>query len=197
MTEIISTTILLILIMDPLGNLPIFVTVLKHLNEKRRKIIVIREMIIALFIMLLFLFFGEKILTILNLKTETVSISGGIILFLISIKMIFPSETGKNNNISSYEEPFLVPLAMPLIAGPSLLATLMLLSHQYLYHMFYLVISLLIAWFFTIVVLLLSNVFLKIFGKKSVNALERLMGLILIMLSTQMFLDGIKVWLKN
>ncbi|WAI18825.1 MAG: YhgN family NAAT transporter [Buchnera aphidicola (Brevicoryne brassicae)] len=196
MNEIISTTILLILIMDPLGNLPIFMTILKHLEEKRRKVIVIREMIIALIVMLLFLFVGEKILIILNLKTETVSISGGIILFLIAIKMIFPSEED-NNNISSNEEPFLVPLAIPLVAGPSLLATLMLLSHQYLNHMSYLVGSLLIAWCFTVIILLLSGLFLKLFGSKGVSALERLMGLVLIMLSTQMFLDGIEAWFKN
>lgn len=198
MTEIISTTILLILIMDPLGNLPIFMTILKHLEAKRRRIIVIREMIIALIVMLLFLFVGEKILIILNLKTETVSISGGIILFLIAIKMIFPSEDDNNSNgVFSNEEPFLVPLAIPLVAGPSLLATLMLLSHQYSNHMCYLVGSLLIAWCFTIFILLLSGVFLKLFGSKGVNALERLMGLVLIMLSVQMFLDGIKEWFKT
>ncbi|ACL30244.1 YhgN family NAAT transporter [Buchnera aphidicola str. APS (Acyrthosiphon pisum)] len=196
MTEIISTTILLVLIMDPLGNLPIFMTILKHLDVKRRRIVVIREMIIALIVMLLFLFVGEKILIILNLKTETVSISGGVILFLIAIKMIFPSEDN-NNEISSSEEPFLVPLAIPLVAGPSLLATLMLLSHQYLHHMFYLVGSLLISWFFTVIILLSSSLFLKLFGSKGVNALERLMGLVLIMLSTQMFLDGIRAWFKN
>lgn len=195
MTEIISTTILLILIMDPLGNLPVFMTILKNLNAKRRRIVVIREMIIALIVMLIFLFIGEKILNILSLKTETVSISGGIILFLIAIKMIFPSED--NNGSSSNEEPFLVPLAIPLVAGPSLLATLMLLSHQYLHHMSYLVGSLLIAWCFTIIVLLLSSFFLKLFGSKGVNALERLMGLILIMLATQMFLDGIRTWFQN
>ncbi|WP_343154122.1 YhgN family NAAT transporter [Buchnera aphidicola] len=194
MTEITSTTILLILIMDPLGNLPVFMTILKNLNAKRQRIVVIREMIIALIIMLLFLFVGEKILSVLSLKTETVSISGGIILFLIAIKMIFPTEN--SNGVSSNEEPFLVPLAIPLVAGPSLLATLMLLSHQYLHHMSYLVGSLLIAWCFTIIVLLLSGFFLKLFGSKGVNALERLMGLILIMLATQMFLDGIRDWFR-
>lgn len=196
MTEILSTTILLILIMDPLGNLPIFMTILKHLESKRQRIVVIREMIIALFVMLIFLFVGEKILIILNLKAETVSISGGIILFLIAIKMIFPNQDS-NEEINKNEEPFLVPLAIPLIAGPSLLATLMLLSHQYSHHMIYLVGSLLIAWLFTITILLLSSVFLKLFGSKGVNALERLMGLILIMLATQMFLDGIRAWFKN
>jgi len=183
--------------MDPLGNLPIFMTILKHIEAKRRRMIVIREMIIALIVMLLFLFVGEKILIVLNLKTETVSISGGIILFLIAINMIFPSENSNSNKVSKNEEPFLVPLAIPLVAGPSLLATLMLLSHQYLNHISYLVGSLLIAWFFTVIILLLSGLFLKLFGSKGVNALERLMGLILIMLSTQMFLDGIKAWFKN
>ena len=99
MNEIISTTILLILIMDPLGNLPIFMTILKNLDKKRRRIVVIREMIIALIVMLLFLFVGENILTILNLKTETVSISGGIILFIIAIKMIFLFHTLRDSQI--------------------------------------------------------------------------------------------------
>ncbi|AAO27111.1 putative membrane protein [Buchnera aphidicola str. Bp (Baizongia pistaciae)] len=196
MKEIISVTILLILIMDPLGNLPIFMSILKHLEPQRRKKILIREMMIALLIMLLFLFAGEKILIFLNLRAETVSVSGGIILFLIAIKMIFPTYESKkkSGNIIKREEPFLVPLAIPLVAGPSLLATLMLLSHQYPKKILYLIGSLLIAWMITVVILLLSDIFLRLFGSKGVNALERLMGLILIMLSTQMFLDGIKSW---
>ncbi|CAL4324237.1 YhgN family NAAT transporter [Buchnera aphidicola] len=197
MTEIISATILLILIMDPLGNLPIFMSVLKNIDSNRRKIVLIREMIISLLIMLLFLFAGEKILTALNLRTETVSISGGIILFLIAIKMIFPSEENVNNVINSHEEPFLVPLAVPLIAGPSLLATLMLLSHQYPNKILYLSGALIIAWSTTVIILLLSELFLRLFSKKGVNALERLMGLVLIMLSTQMFLDGIQSWFQH
>lgn len=196
MTEMISATILLLLIMDPLGNLPIFMSVLKHLEPKRRRVVLIREMLIALFIMLLFLFAGEKILTFLNLRTETVSISGGIILFLIAIKMIFPSHESSSGGLPVGEEPFLVPLAIPLVAGPSLLATLMLLSHQYPNQMGHLVLALMIAWGATVVILLLSGLFLRLLGDKGVNALERLMGLILIMLATQMFLDGIRVYLK-
>lgn len=196
MTEMISATILLLLIMDPLGNLPIFMSVLKHLEPKRRRIVLIREMLIALAIMLLFLFAGEKILAFLNLRTETVSISGGIILFLIAIKMIFPSQESSSSGLSAGEEPFLVPLAIPLVAGPSLLATLMLLSHQYPDQMLHLTGALLIAWGVTVVILLLSGLFLKLLGEKGVNALERLMGLILIMLATQMFLDGIRAYLK-
>ncbi|XBC39626.1 MAG: YhgN family NAAT transporter [Buchnera aphidicola (Chaetogeoica yunlongensis)] len=200
MTEIISETTLLILIMDPLGNLPIFMSILKYLEPKRRKKILIREMIIALLIMLLFLFSGEKILSVLNLQAETVSISGGIILFLLAIKMIFPKSENNNknsNDVLKKEEPFLVPLAIPLVAGPSLLATLILLSHQHPKNLLYLVGALFIAWITTVIILLLSDIFLRLFGSKGINALERLMGLILIMLSIQMFLDGIKSWLHT
>ncbi|MDF7659997.1 YhgN family NAAT transporter [Erwiniaceae bacterium L1_54_6] len=196
MTEMISATILLLLIMDPLGNLPIFMSVLKHLEPKRRRVVLIREMLIALALMLLFLFAGERILLFLNLRTETVSISGGIILFLIAIRMIFPSAENSSTGLPAGEEPFLVPLAIPLVAGPSLLATLMLLSHQYPNQMLHLVGALMIAWGVTVVILLLSGLFLRLLGDKGVNALERLMGLILIMLATQMFLDGIRAYLK-
>ncbi|PPI88527.1 antibiotic transporter [Candidatus Pantoea edessiphila] len=196
MNEIISGTILLLLIMDPLGNLPIFMSILKYIEPKRRQIILIREMIISLIIMLLFLFSGETILNFLNLRTESVSISGGVILFLIAIKMIFPSYEDNNTGLPAGEEPFLVPLAIPLVAGPSLLATLMMLAHQYVNQIYIIIVSMLIAWGITLTILLLSELFLRILGEKGVNALERLMGLILVMLATQMFLDGIRVYLK-
>ncbi|RLM20702.1 antibiotic transporter [Brenneria alni] len=196
MTEMISATVLLLLIMDPLGNLPIFMSVLKHLDPKRRRVVLIREMLIALGLMLIFLFAGERILSFLNLRTETVSISGGIILFLIAIRMIFPSQQGSSTGLPAGEEPFLVPLAIPLVAGPSLLATLMLLSHQYPHQLPHLTLALFIAWMTSFIILLLSDLFLRLLGEKGVSALEKLMGLILVMLSTQMFLDGVRAYMK-
>ncbi len=197
MTEMIAATVLLFLIMDPLGNLPIFMSVLKHLEPKRRRIVLMREMLIALALMLLFLFTGEQILAFLSLRTETVSISGGIIMFLIALKMIFPSQAGDSPaGLPAGEEPFLVPLAIPLVAGPSVLATLLLLSHQYPYQMGLLVIALLIAWGMSVAILLMSGLFLRLLGDKGVNALERLMGLLLVMISTQMFLDGVRAYLR-
>ncbi|KMV74201.1 antibiotic transporter, partial [bacteria symbiont BFo2 of Frankliniella occidentalis] len=196
MTELFSAAVLLVLIMDPLGNLPIFMSVLKHIDPKRRRVIIIRELLIALVIMLLFLFTGEKMLAFLNLRAETVSISGGIILFLIAIKMIFPSPESTTSGLPAGEEPFLVPLAIPLLAGPSLLATLMLMSHQYPGDMGMLIIALSIAWGITAAILMMSGLFLRLLGSKGVNARERLMGLILIMIATQMFLDGIRAYLK-
>lgn len=197
MTEMISATVLLFLIMDPLGNLPIFMSVLKDLEPRRRRRVLLREMAIALLLMLIFLFAGDKILQFLNLRTETVSISGGIILFLVALKMIFPTPGSSASGLPAGEEPFLVPLAIPLVAGPSLLATLMLLSHQYPGQLGGLVLALLIAWGISLGILLMSGVFLRLLGDKGVSALERLMGLVLVMLSTQMFLDGVRVYLKS
>ena len=183
MNEIISAAVLLILIMDPLGNLPIFMSVLKHTEPKRRRAIMVRELLIALLVMLVFLFAGEKILAFLSLRAETVS--------------IFPSASGNSSGLPAGEEPFIVPLAIPLVAGPTILATLMLLSHQYPNQMGHLVIALLLAWGGTFVILLQSSLFLRLLGEKGVNALERLMGLILVMMATQMFLDGIRMWMKG
>ncbi|MGL9734395.1 MAG: YhgN family NAAT transporter [Symbiopectobacterium sp.] len=197
MSEMISVTILLLLIMDPLGNLPIFMSILKHLDPVRRRMVLIREMVIALGLMLIFLFSGERILEFLNLHTETVSISGGIVLFLIAIRMIFPSQESNNCGLPAGEEPFLVPMAIPLVAGPSILATLMLLSHQYPDQFPHLTLALCIAWGISFIILLMSDLFLRLLGEKGVAALERLMGLILVMLSTQMFLDGIRTYLMK
>ncbi|WWO96981.1 MAG: YhgN family NAAT transporter [Candidatus Dasytiphilus stammeri] len=196
MKEIISLTLLLFIVMDPLGNLPIFMLILQPLEKKRRHLIILREMIIALVIMLLFFLTGEKILQFLNLRTEIVSISGGIVLFLISLKMIFPSKESSANSSSPVEEPFIVPLALPLVAGPTLLATLILLSHKYQHRMILIISSLLIAWIMTLSILMSLGLVLRILGKKGMNALERLMGLILIMLASQMILDGIRIYIS-
>ncbi len=110
--------------MDPLGNIPVFLSILKNVEPKRRTFILIRESIIALIIMILFLFTGQYILSFLGLKQESISIAGGIILFLIALKMIFPREHTVAEN-QTEEEPFIVPLAIPMIAEPSVLATLL------------------------------------------------------------------------
>ncbi|WWO99694.1 MAG: YhgN family NAAT transporter [Candidatus Dasytiphilus stammeri] len=198
MTEIISTTMLLFIIMDPLGNLPIFMLILKPLDKNRQYTIIVREMIFALIVMLLFLFGGEKFLHLLNLKNEIVSISGGIVLLLISLKMIFPSSNDTGINcVSPGQEPFLVPLAIPLVAGPTVLATIISLSHEYQHKIIYMISALIIAWTANAAVLLSSGIFLKLLGEKGLNALERLMGLILIMLAIQMFFNGVRVYYLN
>lgn len=194
--DIISASAMLFLIMDPMGNLPIFSSSLRHISKKRRRLILARELVIALIIMLLFLYAGEAILNFLSLKQEAISISGAIILFLISLKMIFPS--GENGGYTAAgEEPFIVPLAVPMLAGPSILATLILLAHQDANRMTDWTLALLIAWSATATILSLGEVFERIVGEKLLKAIERLMGMLLLMIAVQMFLNGIKSYFQH
>ena len=185
-----AAAVTLFLIMDPLGNMPVFISILKHLPPKRRRIILVRELLLALGIMLIFLFGGDAVLHFLGLKQESVSIAGAIILFLIAIKMIFPSPGGVTG-LAVGEEPFLVPMAIPLMAGPSILASLILMSNQAPQQMGMLTLALVGAWAVNAVILLFSELLMKIMGERGLVAMERLMGMILVMISVQMFLDGI------
>ncbi len=188
--DFFAAAVTLFLIMDPLGNMPVFISILKHLPAKRRRIILIRELLLALGIMLLFLFGGEVVLNFLGLRQESVSIAGGIILFLIAIKMIFPRPGGVTG-LAVGEEPFLVPMAIPLMAGPSILAALILLSNQAPDQIGMLTIALVGAWAVNAVILMFSEVLMKVMGERGLVAMERLMGMILVMIAVQMFLDGI------
>ena len=189
---IMSAAVMLFLIMDPLGNLPVFLSVLKSVPEERRQKIIVRELLMALVVMMIFLFAGKHILSFLHVRQEAVSISGGIILFLIGIKMIFPGRGSSwADDADEDSEPFLVPLAIPMVAGPSLLAALMLITNNEEGRMIEWVIALLGAWFVTAVILFFSNTFFKLLGHRGLIAVERLMGMILIMISVQMFLDGV------
>ncbi|MFA3791510.1 YhgN family NAAT transporter [Aliiglaciecola sp. SL4] len=188
--DIWSAAVMLFLIMDPLGNLPIFMSILKSIEPKRRRKVLARELILSLLIMFIFLFSGQAVLDFLNVKQQAVSIAGGIILFLIAIRMIFPNKGSHDDDVSE-QEPFIVPLAIPMIAGPSLLAALILLANQDPLRMFDWSLALFSAWAVSASILLFSGVFFKILGERGLIAIERLMGMILIMLSIQMFLDGV------
>ncbi|QDO86326.1 YhgN family NAAT transporter [Shewanella psychropiezotolerans] len=191
-----SAAVMLFLIMDPLGNLPIFASILRHIDPKKRRRVLIRELLFALGIMLLFLFAGEAILNFLNLRSESVSIAGGIILFLIAIRMIFP-QPGGVVGLAAGEEPFIVPMAIPLMAGPSVLAALILLAHTDSTRMLDWTVALLAAWGVSAVILLFYKVFTKVLGEKGLTAVERLMGMVLVMISVQMFLDGIASYMAH
>lgn len=180
---------MLFLIMDPLGNLPIFVSILKGVPQERRTRVLIRELLLAYGIMVGFLFAGRYVLNFLHLRQESVSISGGIILFIIAIKMIFP-RGGRDEEIPD-GEPFLVPLAIPMVAGPSVLAALLLLTNSGDGTYVHWLISLTGAWLASAIILLMSNTVYRFLGQRGLIAMERLMGMVLVMLSVQMFLDGI------
>ncbi|MDR9827357.1 YhgN family NAAT transporter [Vibrio sp. FNV 38] len=192
--DILAAATMLFLIMDPLGNLPIVLSILKHIDKKRQRMVLVRELLFALGILMLFLFAGKSIMSFLQVEPETLSISGGIILFIIAIKMIFPS-AGSITGLAAGEEPFIVPLAIPMIAGPSVIAALLLLSSQHPEKMVELSLAVLLAWGATFLILMFYGVFHKLLGERGLKAIERLMGLLLVMISTQMFLDGLKGYL--
>ena len=194
--DILSAGLTLLLIMDPLGNIPLFLSVLKTVeNESRRRKILIRELFFALLVLLLFLFAGEYLLQWLNLRQEAVSIAGGIVLFLISLRMIFPSEKGIMGEMPE-GEPFFVPLAVPLLAGPSTLAMLILLARSQPERIYEWLAAVLGAWVVTSLIMLSSSKLSKLFGKRGLIAVERLMGMVLVSISVQMLMDGISTYLN-
>lgn len=186
-----TATMTLILVMDPLGNVPVFLSVLNSVEKKRRKLIVLRETFIAFLILLVFLYFGKNILESMQISGPALGIAGGIILFLIAIKMIFPTEehTKRSPQIG---EPFIVPLAIPLIAGPSALAFVMLLANQAPQHIGLWTVALFISWLTCTIILVFADFLRKILGERGLIAIERLMGMILTTMAVQMFLTGIQ-----
>ena len=191
--SVFSTAILLFFILDPLGNIPLLLSILKKVDKKRHTKIIIRETLIGLFILLAFLFFGESFLSLFHLESESVTIAGGIIFFVIAIKMIFPDPSGESLfSHKGNSEPLIVPIAMPMIAGPAALATLLVLAKTNTEHTSLLFASLMLAWVASAIVLLLSPFLYKILKTKGLEALEKLMGMLLLIMSVQMFVDGIR-----
>jgi len=177
------------LVFDPFGNVAVFHTILSKLPEHRRRPVLIREMLIALAVMLLFLAAGREILGFLNLKPPALSISGGIILFLIALGMLFPNRSVMSE--VETDEPFIVPMAVPMFAGPSAIALLLLTVTKHPGQLATIGAALGLAWAASAGILLLSPLIMRFLGRKGTRALERLMGLLLILVAVQMFLDGL------
>ena len=190
----ISAALLLFLILDPLGNIPVFLGLLEPLPPGRRRIVLLRELLIALFVLFAFLWGGRTVLDAMHLRQESVSIAGGIVLFLIGLKMIFPSPEGMFGD-SGDGEPFIVPMAIPLIAGPSGMASVMLLGSQDPGRMWDWSLALLLAWAGTAAILLSATYLYKALGRPVLVAVERLMGMLLVAVSVQMLMDGVVAWL--
>ena len=192
--DITSAAILLFLILDPLGNIPIFLSYLE--KSKKRYRTLARELILALGILYLFLYFGKEFLDALHLRQEAVAISGAIILFIIALRMIFPSSKQYGDEEIA-GDPLLVPLAIPLVAGPSIMATLIMLVSQHPEKKGELAIALFIAWFASAVILFSATAMQNYLGKRGMIAIERLMGMVLIAIAVQMLLDGLKSFLTQ
>ncbi|MFP5222769.1 MAG: MarC family protein [Acidobacteriota bacterium] len=184
-----SAIILLILVMDPLGNIPFFVSVLKKVPPERKRRVIARELVIALCVLVVFMFLGPQLLKLLGISGPSLSIAGGIVLLLIAIKMVFPS----HDDLAEEEhvEPLVVPLAIPYVAGPSSLATVMLMASGEPSRWADWLLALVCAWLATGLVLLLSVELEKLLGKRGMVALERLMGMILTAIAVEMALTGI------
>jgi multiple antibiotic resistance protein len=185
-----SSAFILFFVIDPFGNIPLLLAILKGMPRKRQFVIIFRELLIALALMIVFLFFGKSFLSLFNLETGAIRIAGGIIFFVIGLRMVFPGRDGPI--YSSEGEPFVVPIAIPLIAGPSALATLILMSDAHTDGRLPVLISLLLAWTLSGVIMITSPILYRFLGDRGLAALERLMGMLLLMLSVQMLIDGIR-----
>lgn len=195
--EIATLALSLWILMDPIGNVPIYAALLRELPSNRQRIIILRESIIAVVVMFLFFFFGDGILNALHLTTASIQLSGGIILFIIALRMIFPPPKDTNISLPDSGEPFIVPLAIPLVAGPAILAAIVIYKNSDLVNNFLLGIALAIAWLISTLILISSTLLEKVLGKRGLIACERLMGFLITLIAVQMFLEGLSTFMAD
>lgn len=193
---ILSAAALLFLVMDPFGNIPFFVSALKNVDEKRRNKVVVRELLIALLALIIFLFSGSRLLSLLQISESALTASGGIVLFLIAVKMIFPVDGGRSEEAVS-GEPFIVPLAIPYIAGPSALASVLLIMNRDPSRWDEWLIALVLAWFVSGIIISSAGLFARVLGEKGLIAIERLMGMVLVAIAVQMLMTGITQFISG
>ena len=193
--DIFAAATLLFLVMDPLGNIPLFLSVLKQVPEERRRLVLRRELLIAYLVLLIFLVLGPYILSFLQVSQEAIRIGWGIVLFLIAIKMVFPKEGGLLGKTPD-GEPFIVPLAIPLMAGPSSLAMIMLMRKSAEGQWLDMWLAVTAAWVVSALILLASRRLYVLLGERGLIAIERLMGMVLIIMAVQMLLEGTAEYLN-
>lgn len=187
----VTAALTLFLIMDPLGNVPIFLSVLDEVPPPRRRRVLMRELALALAVMVVFLFAGPGLMRLLGLSPTALSIAGGLVLFLIALRMIFPTAGGVMGDLPG-GEPLVVPLAIPLIAGPSVLATLLLMHPEGGAQAGVALGALLLAWSATALILMAAPALYRRLGRRGLVAIERLMGMVLVAISVQMLIDGLR-----
>ncbi|MFK8018639.1 MAG: MarC family protein [Pseudomonadales bacterium] len=194
--EVATLATTLFFVMDPLGNIPLFNSILARFDSQRRAKIVAREMVIALAILMFFLFAGTTIMEFLGLSQSSLSISGGILLFIIALKMIFPKPAALEETDET-EDPFIVPLAIPLVAGPSTIAILLLTASSAPDQMHDWSMALFLAWATSAILLTASPYMMRVLGTRGLRALERLMGMLLVIMATQLLLNGVREFIGS
>jgi MarC family membrane protein len=191
-----SAVVILLLVMDPIGNIPLFVSLLRQVEPARRKRVILRECAIAFAVLLVFVFFGATILGVLGLSDPSLTIAGGVILFLIALRMIFRRPEGVFGDTVG-GEPFIVPLAIPSIAGPAAIATVMLLVSRAPQRLLEWCLAVSVAMLATAAILVSADRLAKLAGEQGVLAFERLMGLILTAIAVEMLLRGIETFVRQ
>lgn len=193
----LSAAITLFLMMDPIGNVPAFAALLKDVDARRRSTVVIRENIIALGVLLFFLLFGPSVMGLLRIEESALSMAGGVVLFIVALEMIFPGRRSSYHDPAVIGEPFIVPMAIPLIAGPSTMAVLMVMASSEPGRRHEWTIALLMAWTAGLIVLLMANRLRPLVGQRALSAIERLMGMVLLVMAVQMSMSGLRLFFRS
>lgn len=197
---IIATASALFLVMDPPGNAPVVQGLMQHIEPRRRFVVLLREMFIVLVLLFLFFFLGEEILKWLGLSSGSLNLTGGIMLFLIAVGMVFPTRAAQSRQARAVgEEPFIVPVAVPLIVGPAVISLVMMQAAMSYHENLMLegIVALMLAWLASSALLFCSGKLLSYLGEKGTVALTRLMGTILVMIAVQMLLNGVTAYIKS
>ena len=194
--EFVSAVVLLALVTDPFGNVPLVNAMLAGVPSARRRLVIARECTIAFVLLMAFMLFGHKFLEVMRLSETSLSIAGGVILFMIAIRMVFPGEGGPLGAPAA-GEPFIVPLAIPFIAGPSALATVMLLATREPSKLGMWAVAITVTMAFVTIVLMAGETLQRWLGDRVMQAIERLMGLILTAMAVEMLLGGIRAFVAG
>jgi MarC family membrane protein len=192
-----SAVVILLLVMDPVGNIPLFVALLRNVPAERRLRIIARECLIAYVVLLVFVFFGPAILRLLGLSDVSLNIAGGVILFIIALRLIFKHPGGIFGDEFHGGEPFIVPLAIPSIAGPTAIATVVLMVARAPDRVWEWAGALTISAVVTLLLLLFAERIGSLIGVRGLAALERLMGLLLTAIAVEMLLKGMQAFVRN
>lgn len=193
--DFLSATVLLVIIMDPMGNIPVFYSLVGRYPLPQRLGIIAREMLIAYGVLVAFLLGGKSILGYLGLKQPALGVAGGVVLFIIALRMVFPP-TGPSVE-GPEEEPFIVPLAVPMIAGPSAVAAILLLVSRDPQRLLTWWGAISVAWLVSAAILLGSGLLMEMLGPRALRALVRLSGMLLVMMAVQMLMDGAAAYLQG
>jgi len=193
---LLSAAVLLFFVMDPLGNVPLFLAALRTVDPVRSRKVIVRELVIALVIMVGFLFLGRYILELLHVSPAALTAGGGMIVLLIALRMIFP--TSEHSLVEAVDgEPFVVPLAVPYTAGPGLLATELLFMTREPHRWPVWLGAVILAWIPSAVILYFSSYLRTLLGDHGLTAVERLMGMLLVIVGAEMLMTGIAQYLAR